>query len=414
VSFVAPPVTERRMAVRLTTAAERQVRLRHPWVFNKSVESTSHDGAPGDLAVIFDKKRAFVGIGLWDPASPIRIRMVHVGKPRTIDADFWRERVLEALTRRDALITDPATTAYRVIHGENDGFSGLVCDLYDTTLVVKLYSAVWLPHLQSIVEALADLLDVESAVVRLGRLAASQDLQGLESGMALVGKAPTAPVAFLENGLEFHADVIEGQKTGHFLDQRDNRAMVRALTEGAKVLDVFSCTGGFSVHAAAGGARSVTSIDVSPGALAAAQANMAANNDIAAVAACRHQVLRGDAFDLMESAIRQGERYDFVIIDPPSFAARRIQIGPALHSYNRLTTLGLALCADEGTLVQASCSSRVTTEDFLAIVHGAAAEVDIALDDAVVTGHGADHPIGFAEGSYLKAIFATPRSVSSF
>lgn len=402
------------MAVRLTTAAERQVRLRHPWVFDKSVDSTSHDGAPGDLAVIFDKKRAFVGIGLWDPASPIRIRMVHVGKPRPIDANFWRERVLEALTRRDALMTDPATTAYRVIHGENDGFSGLVCDLYDTTLVVKLYSAVWLPHLQSIVEALADLLDVESAVVRLGRLAASQDLHGLESGMALLGGAPTEPVAFLENGLEFRADVIEGQKTGHFLDQRDNRAMVRALTEGANVLDVFACTGGFSVHAAAGGARSVTSIDVSAGALAAAQANMAANNDIAAVAACRHQVVRGDAFELMEGAIRRGERYDFVIIDPPSFASRRIQVGPALHAYGRLTTLGLALCADEGTLVQASCSSRVTTEDFLAIVHGAAAEVDIALDDAVVTGHGADHPIGFAEGSYLKAIFATPRSVARF
>lgn len=412
-SFVAPTVSDRRIAVRLTTAGERQVRLRHPWVFDKSVESISHDAAPGDLAVIFDKKRAFVGIGLWDPASPIRIRMMHVGKPRTIDADFWRERVLDALARRDGLMADPGTNAFRVIHGENDGFSGLVCDLYDSTLVVKLYSSVWLPHLRHIVEALVDLLDVEAAVVRLGRLVASQDLHGLESGMALVGSVPRSPVAFRENELTFHADVVDGQKTGHFLDQRDNRAMVGALAEGADVLDVFSCTGGFSVHAAAGGARSVTSIDLAPGALAAAQANMAANADLAAVAACRHQVLRGDAFELMEAAVRRGERYDIVIIDPPSFAARRSQVVAALHSYGRLTTLGVALCAEEGTLVQASCSSRVTTEDFLAIVRGAAAEVHVALDDAIVTGHAVDHPFGFDEGRYLKAIFATPRSATA-
>ncbi len=409
VTFTPPAVGDRRLAVRLTTAAERHVRRGHPWVFDGSITSASDDGAPGDLAVIFDKNRDFVGIGLWDPASPIRVRMIHVGKPTAIDAGFWRDGVLAAAARRDRLIDDDQTTGFRLIHGENDGFSGLVADVYGTTVVVKVYSQVWLPHLEPIVDALVDLADAERVVVRLGRLAADVDMAGLTDGMTLRGDPPSGPVEFVEHGLRFEADVVSGQKTGHFLDQRDNRAMVGAMADGASVLDVFSCTGGFSVHAAAGGARSVLSIDQSSQALAAAEHNMALNRDLHAVASCTHQTLRGDAFDLMEAAARRGERYDLVIIDPPSFASRQDNVAGALAAYGRLTRLGVDLCADGGTLVQASCSSRVTVEDFTAVVLGGAADIGVSLDDVIVTGHAEDHPVGFAEGAYLKAVFANPR-----
>jgi 23S rRNA (cytosine1962-C5)-methyltransferase len=409
VTFDPPPVGQRRLAVRLTTAAERHVRQGHPWVFDGSIASVSAAGAPGDLAVVFDKKRDFVGIGLWDPASPIRMRMIHAGKPKVIDDEFWRDAVLNAVARRDVLTADDATTGYRLLHGENDGFPGLVADLYDSTIVVKIYSEVWVPHLTAVIEALIDLTGADRVVARLGRLVEGKPMAGLKDGMTLFGDVPTGPIGFLECGLAFEADVVNGQKTGHFLDQRDNRAMVGALADGARVLDVFSCTGGFSVHAAAGGARLVVSVDQSAQALAAAEHNMALNADRSAVAACTHQTVQGDAFAVMEAAARRGERFDLVVIDPPSFASKQNAVAGALIAYGRLTKLGVALCADGGTLVQASCSSRVLAEDFKAVVLGAAADSGVSLDDVISTGHAVDHPVGFGQGAYLKAIFATPR-----
>ncbi len=407
-TFRPPSVSPRRIAVRLTSDAERHVRGHHPWVFDKSVVSVSHDGEPGDLAVIFDKKRDFLAVGLFDPASPIRIRVLHVGSPAQIDDDFWRDRVLGALAVRQRLIDDPDTSGFRVIHGENDGFSGLIADVYDRTLVVKVYSAVWLPHLRVIVEALVDALDLDAVVVRHNRLLAGQDLHGLVDGCVLVGEFAGRPVMFLENGLLFEADLIHGQKTGHFLDQRDNRAMVRALADGARVLDVFSCTGGFSVHAAAGGAVSVTSVDSAKPALATARLNMAHNIETGAMVGCQHDTVHSDAFAAMEAMARRGERFDMVVIDPPSFASRRAAVTGALRAYARLTSLGLDLLDEGGSLIQASCSSRITSQDFVAVVRGAAAEAGVLLDNLLVTGHGIDHPINFAEGAYLKAVFATP------
>lgn len=402
-------VERRRLAVRVTKDALRHLRAGHPWVFADSITSTSHEGAPGDLAVVFDDQRRFQAIGLWDPASPIRIKVLHAGSPQTVDDAFWRARLVEALARREPLAASTGvarTTAYRCVHGENDRMPGIVLDRYESTYVMKLYSAAWVPHVDAIVGAIADTCAPDALVLRVSRNTSEHLPKGLSDGVALIGELPTEPVPFVEGGLSFEADVVRGQKTGHFLDQRDNRTRVGALASGARVLDVFSCSGGFAVHAAAGGATLVHAIDASPGAIAAAHRNMTRNTDRAAVASCRMETTCNDAFAAMEDLARARRRFDIVVIDPPSFAQQQANVGRAIVAYRRLTALGVRLVERGGTLVQASCSSRVTSDDFFAAVLDEATQHGARLTPFERTGHPIDHPIGFAQGAYLKALFA--------
>lgn len=394
-----PRPGEKNLAVRVSPDALRQVRGGHPWIFDGAVRSISHDGAAGDLAVVFDDQRRFAAIGLYDPDSPIRVRVLHVGDPIPIDADFWTGRLVNALDRRQALADDPGTDAYRCVHGENDGFPGLVVDRYADTIVVKIYTTAWYPHLADLVPPLAELTDARRVVLRHGRSVAAE-------ATSLVGDLPSGPVEFTERGLRFGADVVAGQKTGHFLDQRENRVLVGQLAEGARVLDVFCCTGGFSVHAAAGGAASVDSVDSNEPALATARANMARNTDLDAVIACRHRTIAGDAFAVLEDLAGKGRRYDVVVIDPPSFASREAQVSRALASHARLTTLGLRVVAPGGLLVQSSCSSRVDEHRFHDTVRSAAHDGGHRLVEWLRTSHAIDHPVGFPEGRYLETVFA--------
>ncbi len=387
--------------MRVTPDALRQIRGGHPWVFDASVTSVGADGAPGDLAVVFDDHRRFAAIGLYDPTSPIRVRILHRGDPVPIDDAWFADRIQTAFAQRAMVASDGRTNAYRVVHGENDGLPGLVIDRYDSTAVIKAYSAAWLPHVRAVVAALPPELR-ERVVLRLGRLA-GRDAAEFD-GVALVGELPDSPVPFREAGLSFEADVVRGQKTGHFLDQRDNRVRVGELAAGRSVLDVFACTGGFSVHAAAGGATEVVSVDQSAPALATAHRNMARN--AAAVAGTDHDTVVGDAFAVLTEMAAARRRFDVVVVDPPSFASRRDQVPAARRAYARLTGLAVAVLAPGGTLVQASCSSRVTADDFYDTVERAARAAGRPLRVTARTGHAADHPIGFPEGAYLKALFA--------
>ena len=405
-----PQPSERRMAVRVTNVAKRQISAGHPWVFESSITSTSGDGRAGDLAVVFDADRRFQGIGLYDPGSPIRVRMLHHGRPVPITPEWWRQRLAEALDRRAELLVSSRTTAFRCVHGENDGLPGLVVDRYGpTVLVVKLYSPAWLPHLRTIVGALETLLAPELVVVRLSRALKQADLAGLCDGMTVVGEPPAGPILFRENDLVLEADVVAGHKTGHFLDQRDNRRLVGADTARARVLDVFACTGGFSLAAAAGGARSVRSVDVSTQALETVGRNFAHNRQLPPVRRCRLDTTAGDAFDVLAGLGRNGERFDVVVVDPPSFAHAQAGVAGALRAYRRLTDLAVRVVEEGGLLVQASCTSRVPADDFFAEVHRSAADAGFRLDELRRTGHPADHPIGFRHGAYLKALFARVR-----
>jgi 23S rRNA (cytosine1962-C5)-methyltransferase len=374
-------------------------------LFDHSLTHVSHDGAPGDLAVVFDDDRRFAAIGLWDPTSPLRVKLLHHGKPTRVDRAFWATRLAEATARRAPLVALGDTTGLRYVNGENDGFPGLVLDRYDRTMVIKLYTAAWVPHLADIVSVIDEQFHPEALVLRLARNIPPEHLHGLEEGDALLGTCPTDPVLFLERGLAFEADVVRGQKTGHFLDQRDNRAHLGTLVDGSRVLDVFASTGGFSVHAAAGGATEVVAVDLSAPTLAAAGRNMRHNLHIAAVAACTFRPVVGDAFVEMDRLAPKA-KFDVVVIDPPSFAQRQADVATALSAYARLTEKAVRLLRPGGLLVQCSCSSRVTVADFHSTVARAASRAGRPLDELRRTGHALDHPVTFPEGAYLKAVFA--------
>ncbi len=402
-----PAVSDRRLAVRITADALRHVRAGHPWVFDDSITSINHPGTAGDLAVIFDNDRRFAAIGLYDPAGPIAIRILHVGKPVAVDAEFWAQAIKAARSIRQPLVDAESAgrPAYRLINGENDALPGLVVDRYDTTLVVKIYSTVWFPHLRALTGALVAVTGATSVVLRLARNVAEGQTFGLDDGDVIAGRIPDGPVLFTEGGLTFEADVRSGQKTGHFLDQRANRLRVGRLSAGRDVLDVFASTGGFSVHAAAGGARSVHSVDISAPTLAVAERNMALNSARDEVAACVHTTQVGDAFDVMIALARAGADYDIVVVDPPSFAQKQSSIDVAVRAYTRLTHIGLRLVRPGGIFVQASCSSRVSADLFYATVLDAADAAGRELRQLVRTGHDIDHPVTYAEGAYLKAGF---------
>ena len=392
------------LRLRITAAAENHVRGGHPWLFAESIHEQNREGRCGELAVIFDRKDRFLAIGMFDPESPLRVRVLHAGKPQTIDVAWWAARLDAALARREGLF-DARTTGYRLINGESDGWPGLVLDRYDTTLALKLYTAAWLPRLAEISDLLRRRLKPERIVLRLSRNIQETARKNIcvEDGQILFGDRLEACPTFLESGLRFEADVLRGQKTGFFLDQRENRRAVEALARGRAVLNAFSFSGGFSLYAARGGAKSVTDLDFSAHALAAAERNFALNQPDAAVARCRHQTVRADAFKwLAENA---GRKFDLVVLDPPSLAKREAERAGAIRAYARLAASGMKHLSPDGVLVACSCSAHVTAEEFFDAVRRTAARSGRKFVELQTTRHAPDHPVTFKEADYLKAVF---------
>jgi len=403
-----PKAADKRIALRVTPAAERAIRQGHPWLFEQAIIHQSHQGKAGDLAVIFNKKRRFLAIGLYDPKATIRVRILQYIKAASINQDWFKSKLDAASQLRAPLRDSPPdklTNAYRLVHGENDGLPGLIIDRYHDTAVVKLYTPAWIPHLQSVIFALGEIFPFKRIVLRLGG-AVKENEFGLQDGMLLVGKKSDQPLIFHENGLQFEVDPVRGQKTGFFLDQRENRARIEKLSKGKNVLNAFSYTGGFSVYAARGGAHSVLSLDASKPALEAATRNFKHNQPLPITEATVHECVAGDAFEEMTRMKKKGRQFEMVIIDPPSFAKNESQIEGAISAYKKLTRLGMSLLVPGGILVQASCSSRVDAETFFSIVNQAAIQVRRPLKEIERSGHALDHPIAYREGEYLKCIIA--------
>jgi 23S rRNA (cytosine1962-C5)-methyltransferase len=407
-----------RLRLRITAAAETAVRSGHPWVFCDSVRELNRAGQTGELAVIYDRKNNFLAVGLFDSDSPIRVRVLHAGKPQPIDHAWWQARLEQAIDRRRDLF-DAQTTGYRLIHGESDGWPGLVLDRYDTTLVLKIYTAAWLPRLGNTLALLKEKMTCERIILRLsrniqsfaegrfqrrdGEVIFSQRAESDPPSPGSFGAAGFgAPVIFMESGLRFEADVLRGQKTGFFLDQRENRREVETLAPGRRVLNAFSFSGGFSVYAARGGATAVTDLDISPHALAAAQRNFALNQNVPGVAACHHDTAQGDAFDWLAASTA---KFDLVVLDPPSLAKRTTEREGALRAYERLAMLGIARLSPGGILVAGSCSARVPAEDFFEVVRRAAVKSGRKSIELKTLRHPPDHPATFKEGEYLKVIY---------
>lgn len=399
-----PTAAAARLRLRISADAERQVRAGHPWVFNESVREQNRAGDPGELAVIYDRRNRFLALGLFDPESPIRVRVLHAGEPQTADREWWRARLQRALARRRGLF-DARTTGYRWINGESDGWPGLVLDCYDATLVLKLYTAVWLPWLEEISGLVAELLPAERLVLRLSRnvqLLARQRFS-MADGQILRGQPLSGPVVFLETGLRLEADVLHGQKTGFFLDQRENRRRVEALARGRDVLNAFSFSGGFSLYAARGGAHSATDLDISPHALSSARRNFGLNQNDPSVAACPHRTIQADAFEWL--AGRAPGRFDLIVLDPPSLARRESERSGAVRAYGKLAETGIRRLRRGGILVAASCSAHVSAEEFFCAVRQSVRRSGRPCAELLTTRHPPDHPATFPEADYLRCIY---------
>ena len=401
-----PSVSERRVALRVTLDAERMIRRGHPWVYGQAIRRQSHPGKPGDLAAIFDHRNRFLAVGLYDPTSPIRVRVLQARRPAPIDRAWYEARMQEALKLREGLAA--RTNGMRLIHGENDGLPGLVLDRYDTVLVLKLYTAAWAPHLEDVLGAILEVHAPKRVVLRWSRGVREQasTLGARRDGAVIYGPPLQGPVFFEEDGLRFEIDPVRGQKTGFFLDQRDNRTAVSSMCRHGAVLDVFAYTGGFSVAAAKGGAREVVSVDLSREALDAAARNMQLNRRARRVPAAEHYTIAGDAFSVLAALRKQRRQFDVVLVDPPSFATSQREAASALAGYARLTKLALGVLRSGGILVQSSCSGQVPAEEFFTAIYRAAAQAGWRLNDVARTGHPVDHPVSFREGAYLTCLIA--------
>ncbi|TVZ51611.1 class I SAM-dependent rRNA methyltransferase [Dokdonia sp. Hel_I_53] len=394
--IVLPKIQTQRLAIKLTSKAEKLVKQGHPWVFENSILKISKDGRAGDLAILFDTRTDKVfAIGLYDPESPIRIKILS-NTPAQINKDFFHLKIENAFKLRNQLLkTD--TNSYRLIYGENDNFPGLIADVYDNILVVKLYSTIWLPYLEVVLPLLINKSKTETMVLRLSRNVSKSKDHNFRDGDVLHGNLKNEVVFFKEHGVRFSANVIYGHKTGYFLDHRENRRKVGLLSQGITVLDVFSYAGGFSVHALAGGANEVTSLDISSQALQVAVQNGKLNKHKG-----QHKTIAIDAFVGLQQLIEEGKTYQIVVIDPPSFAKSAKEIPTAKNSYSRLAQLGAKLTSTGGLLVLASCSSRISSQTFFDISEQNIVKAGRAFKTLEKTYHDIDHPITFPEGAYLK------------
>jgi 23S rRNA (cytosine1962-C5)-methyltransferase len=360
----------------------------HPWVYRDHVGGfTAADGTW--LRVVAGSYEA---IGLWDAESPIAVRLFSTRGP--VDARFVAERVREAWELR-ALVRGQGVTGYRLLFGEADGLPGIVVDLYGDYAVLVTYSRSLGALVPEVAQAVEEVARVRGVVRR------ARDGDGVRLTL-LAGEPPPSEVIIEERGMRLLAELEHGQKTGLFFDHRDNRAFVREISAGRSVLNLFAYTGGFSVAAALGGARAVTSVDISPPAIAAAQRNFALNG----LEGARHEALVADVFEYLEAVKARGERFDLVVCDPPSFAKNRQQLRAAEKAYRRLLALCLEVTVTGGLLCAASCTSQVSPDGFRAALRDAARKARRRLQVVRDIGHAPDHPvsIGHEEGRYLKFV----------
>jgi 23S rRNA (cytosine1962-C5)-methyltransferase len=387
------------MPIQLARPAAIAVRRGHPWVYREGILRPPKELAAGATVDLIDDEGRPIGRGLWDPSAPIAVRVFCREAGERLDPPVLTRRILRAVSRRDGWF-GAETTAYRLCNGEGDRAPGFVLDRYAEAAVIRLDTEAWAPHVEEIARALAEPLGdrgIRSIALRLA--APGPDGRKLRR---LTGPPPPDRLFVEEHGVRMEVDLAHGQKTGAFLDQRENRARVRALARGRRrVLNLFSYAGGFSVAAALGGAERVTSVDVAAAAHASAQRTFRAND----VDPGAHSFVSADAFMFLEQARQRGERFDLVISDPPSFAPSERARQRAESAYRKLHAAVGAVLDEGAILCAASCSSHVSMEDFLATLDDATLGRD-DLSVREVFGQPPDHPSlpVWPEGRYLKFV----------
>jgi 23S rRNA (cytosine1962-C5)-methyltransferase len=382
--------------VGVTSGAAAALGRGHPWVWRAGVARAADGLATGDVVELKGATGEPLGQGIWDATSPIAARVYTRDAATKLDAAFIVAAVGRAIERRSDLVARGDTTAYRLCHGEGDRVPGVVIDRYDAVAILRLDGAAiasWLPRLAAPLGELLERAGVRSFAHRTSEKGAHAKLERLS------GTPPPENLEVRENGVAMIVDLTHGQKTGAFLDQRDNRARVRELAKGRRVLNLFSYAGGFSTSAVLGGGTHVTSVDVAHAAHRDAERSMRANG----IDPARHAFVTADAFAFLEAARAKGQLWDLIVSDPPSFAPSEKAKPRALSAYRKLHGAAAAVLAPGGVLCAASCSSHVTAEDFATTLDDAAlGRTDLSL--AGMFGPPADHPTvaAFSEGRYLK------------
>jgi 23S rRNA (cytosine1962-C5)-methyltransferase len=387
-------------SLHLKSGRDRSVKRRHPWIFSGAVAKVDGEPAIGETVLVKSGGQP-VAVAAWSPKSQICARVWSFDAAARIEKAFFESTLKKAIQLRDSLPAAQHCNALRLVHGESDGLPGLIVDRYADVLVAQLLSAGAERWKEEIFDALATITGCEAIYERSD--AEVRALEGLEprTGFAR-GNREAKRCPILEHGLHFRVDVEAGQKTGFFLDQRENRQRLRALARGREVLDAFCYTGGFSVAALAGGAARVTAVESSASALEVARENVNAN----AMDFSRISFEQADVFAYQRKLRDEGRGFDLVVLDPPKLAPTAAQAKNAARAYKDINLLALKLLKPGGLLATFSCSGGVHAELFQSIVAGAAADAGVDAKILERFGAAADHPVAlnFPEGDYLKGL----------
>lgn len=382
--------------VQLARGRQKRILEGHPWVFKGEVYEIRGEFEPGDVVTVVDGRGHFLGKGYINPRSQIIVRML-TSKDEPVDRDFFQRRLERAWAHRKRLLPD--TGACRVVFGEADFLPGLIVDKFGDILVVQTLALGidrWLPD---IVEILDEMLQPQGIYERND--VPVRELEGLPQRKGFLKGEFDPKLTIVENGLEMAVDVANGQKTGYFLDQRENRRAVRPYARDARVLDCFCNVGGFALNAAAAGAREVIAVDASEEALAAAKQNAERNG-----LADRMSFQAGNAFDILRQMEANQERFDVIVLDPPAFAKNKAALEGAVRGYKEINLRAMRMLPEGGFLVTCSCSYHMTPDLFKAVVADAALDAHRRLRLVEERAQAVDHPIvvGYDESHYLKCL----------
>jgi 23S rRNA (cytosine1962-C5)-methyltransferase len=371
---------------------------RHPWVLDSAVDRVEGAPADGDVVDLLSDKQKFVARGVFNSRSRISVRLYTWNASEALDEVFWRRRLESAIQLRRQLGYDDPRGAARLVFSEGDGLSGLIVDRYADFLAVQVTALAMAKRLPQLAPMLVELTGVQGVMIRTERGVSRTEGIELRDG-PYWGHAPEGPLLIVDHGLTYELDLAEGQKTGFYLDQCENRAAAARYLQDRRVLDMFCYSGGFAMAASAlGGAREVLGIDTSQRAVTLAAANADRNGLKNVHFQC------GDGFQTMELLIETGQKFGGVVLDPPKFARKRSAVDEALRAYHWLNRLAVTLLEPGGILVTCSCSGHVDREDFLYMLVGVAQQTGREIQVLEQRGASPDHPVSAAclESEYLK------------
>jgi 23S rRNA (cytosine1962-C5)-methyltransferase len=383
----------------LKAGREKSVLQKHPWIFSGAIANIEGTVSPGEIIRLLDFRKKFLAYGYYNRASQIAVRILEWDESKRVDDAWWKSKIADSFGRRRLLAENGDTDSYRLIFGESDLIPGLVVDKYSDFLVAQFLTSGVEAIKPMIISALVELFKPSGIYERSD--ADIRSLEGLSTANGLLaGINPPDKLEIKEHDRRFVIDIAGGHKTGHYLDQRENRRAIRKYTTNIDVLDCFCYTGGFSINALAGGANSVTLVDSSKAALNMAQTNIELNG----LLDDKVQFIESDVFEFLRKADQSGKSYDMIILDPPKFAASKAHLKKALSAYKDINMRAIRILKPGGLLVSFSCSGIVSAESLKIALFWASTDAGKSVQIIQKLGQPSDHPIllSFPESEYLK------------